>query len=143
MQRTDNVLYLGKQHWIVFVWPGLLLLLGVMLLGDRHTIFNLGVIALFFGVGLGIINALTYLVTDIVVTQFSVTLRRGIIVRQITDIPYNKIESINIAQSILGQLIGYGTLIVIGTGGTRSIFTVLNRPYLCKQAIESAMREQQ
>jgi hypothetical protein len=34
----------------------------------------------------------------------------------------NKIESVNVDQTIMGRLLDYGSITIIGTGGTRESF---------------------
>jgi uncharacterized membrane protein YdbT with pleckstrin-like domain len=40
----------------------------------------------------------------------------------------NKIESVNVDQSIMGRLLGYGTVTIIGTGGSRETFEQIADP---------------
>jgi uncharacterized membrane protein YdbT with pleckstrin-like domain len=40
----------------------------------------------------------------------------------------NKIESVNVDQSILGRILGYGTIKIIGTGGTNESFSKIKHP---------------
>jgi uncharacterized membrane protein YdbT with pleckstrin-like domain len=40
----------------------------------------------------------------------------------------SKIESVNVDQSILGRIFGYGTIKIIGTGGTTESFAKIKRP---------------
>ena len=40
----------------------------------------------------------------------------------------SKIESVNIDQSILGRILGYGTIHIIGTGGTKEAFPQIQKP---------------
>ena len=40
----------------------------------------------------------------------------------------SKIESVNVNQSILGRILGYGSLGVIGTGGTSENFLLIKNP---------------
>jgi hypothetical protein len=40
----------------------------------------------------------------------------------------NKIESVNVDQSIMGRILGYGTIQIIGTGGTKEAFAKIRRP---------------
>ena len=39
-----------------------------------------------------------------------------------------KIESVNVDQSILGRILGYGTIGIIGTGGTKEQFNDIRKP---------------
>jgi uncharacterized membrane protein YdbT with pleckstrin-like domain len=40
----------------------------------------------------------------------------------------SKIESVNVDQGILGRILGYGTIRIIGTGGTKEAFPKILNP---------------
>jgi uncharacterized membrane protein YdbT with pleckstrin-like domain len=40
----------------------------------------------------------------------------------------NKIETVNVEQSVIARMLGYGTITVIGTGGTRETFSHIAHP---------------
>ena len=63
----------------------------------------------------------------------------GILIRQTLDIPFNKIESIDIRQSILGSILHYGSLLITGTGGTRQYIHMIAKPLTCRRYIEELM----
>ncbi len=54
--------------------------------------------------------------TEIAVTDRRVILKRGFIRRQTTEINNDKVESVEVHQSVLGRLLGYGTVTIRGTG---------------------------
>ena len=39
-----------------------------------------------------------------------------------------KVESIQIYQSLLGRVLNYGSIIIHGTGGSREVYALLNAP---------------
>jgi hypothetical protein len=41
---------------------------------------------------------------------------------------HSKIESVNVDQGILARILGYGTIIIVGSGGTREIFPKIKNP---------------
>ncbi len=41
---------------------------------------------------------------------------------------HSKIESVNVEQSILGKILGYGTIKIVGSGGTKEVFPRINNP---------------
>ena len=47
-----------------------------------------------------------------------------------------KIESVNVDQSILGRILGYGTITIIGTGGTRESFHDISSPLLFRRKFQ-------
>ena len=56
------------------------------------------------------------------VTNKRIIVKTGIISRRTLEMNLNKIESVNVDQSIMGRMLGYGTITIIGTGGTRESF---------------------
>jgi len=40
----------------------------------------------------------------------------------------SKIESVNVDQSILGRILGYGTIRIVGSGGTKEEFPNIRKP---------------
>lgn len=65
--------------------------------------------------------------------EFAITNRRliiktGLISRKTFEMNLSKIESVNIEQTVLGRILGYGTIIIVGSGGTREIFPSIKNP---------------
>jgi uncharacterized membrane protein YdbT with pleckstrin-like domain len=52
------------------------------------------------------------------VTDQRVIFKRGIFARYTIEMNRSKVESVDVDQTILGRLLGYGTLMVRGTGGS-------------------------
>jgi uncharacterized membrane protein YdbT with pleckstrin-like domain len=55
--------------------------------------------------------------TEIAVTNRRIIVKRGLIWRQSMEMNLNKVESVYVAQSILGRLLNYGNVDVLGTEG--------------------------
>src|SRR5436190_23623621 len=61
-------------------------------------------------------------ITEIAVTNRRVIYKRGFISRSTAEMHMDKIESVKIDQSILGRILDYGKVTVLGTGtGTESL----------------------
>jgi uncharacterized membrane protein YdbT with pleckstrin-like domain len=55
--------------------------------------------------------------------------KTGVVSRRSLDIPLAKVESVDLRQGVLGRLLGYGTLVIGGTGGTRQRFRNVYDPH--------------
>jgi uncharacterized membrane protein YdbT with pleckstrin-like domain len=55
--------------------------------------------------------------TELTISNKRVVVKLGFIARKITELPLTKVESIQVEQGILGRVLGYGTVVVGGTGG--------------------------
>lgn len=139
---SDNVVYFSRLHWVIFVAP----VLGVLVCLVLAEIFPLVqrislLLALFALLWVGM-TWVTYYFSSLSIQKKRVILRTGVLVRQTVDIPLTKIETIDIRQSILGSVLGYGMLIITGTGGTRHFVTFLQKPLTCRRYIEQLMNDE-
>ena len=71
---------------------------------------------------LGAVSAIAALIeratTELAVTDRRVIYKTGIFQRHSMEMNLSKVETVGVNQSILGRLLGYGTVIVRGTGGS-------------------------
>jgi uncharacterized membrane protein YdbT with pleckstrin-like domain len=138
--NTDsNVIYVAKLHWVIFVWP-IVLLLGGMLLGiEFWQMKEVSLMLVVVAVIWGIMTWVTYQFSSLTIKKGQVILRSGFIVRQTIDVSIAKIESIDIRQSIAGSIFQYGFLMITGTGGTRNSMNFIAKPLTCRRYIEQLM----
>src|SRR5437763_289199 len=55
-------------------------------------------------------------ITELSVTNHRVIYKSGFIRRHTVEMNMDKVETVNVDQSILGRILGYGTIHVLGTG---------------------------
>ena len=87
--------------------------------------------AIFFGIGLVRRNA-----TEMAVTNKRVIVKSGLADRRTIELLLPRIESIAVAEPALGRLLGYGTVIVRGTGGTPEVFQQIARPLEFREQVQ-------
>ena len=80
-------------------------------------------------------------------TEFGLTNRRligkrGFIRRRSLELLLTKVESISVSQSLWGRLFNYGTIVVVGTGGTREPFGFIEDPLKLRQAVQRQIANQ-
>jgi len=138
---NQRVVYQARLHWIIFVWPLLLLLLGLSLSFAFVASREVGLMIVLIAMAWGFLMWLTYQFSSLTIKERQVILRSGILVRQTIDIPFTKIESIDIRQSIVGSLFQYGSLLITGTGGTRQWMGYVAKPLTCRRHIEQLMHD--
>ena len=61
----------------------------------------------------------------------------GFISRRTIEINMSKVESVEVNQDIFGRLLNYGTIVVIGTGGTKEPFALIGDPLAFRRAVQS------
>ncbi len=138
---NNQAVHMARLHWIIFFWPALVLGVAGYVLYQYTDLAQPGLILGGVGVVWFLMMWATYLFSMLTIKPKQVILRKGILVRKTIDIPMNKIESIDITQSILGSILKYGTIIITGTGGTQQIMNYINRPLTCRRHIEQLMHE--
>jgi uncharacterized membrane protein YdbT with pleckstrin-like domain len=60
----------------------------------------------------------------------------GWIRRRTFEMFLTKVEGIGVEQGIIGRILGYGTIIVIGAGGTREMFHKINAPLEFRRRVQ-------
>ncbi len=126
LQPSEKVLITGRLHWIVYIRAILFLIVGTVLValehnlthGDARTYLSYSTLAV-FGVGFVVSFLRAWfirLITEFAVTDRRVIYKRGFIKRHTVEMNMDKIESVDVDQSLLGRLLNYGTIHVFGTG---------------------------
>jgi uncharacterized membrane protein YdbT with pleckstrin-like domain len=147
----ETVQYETRLHWIVMLGHALiaaiLAIIGASLLLTPWSSINGGESAsgalrwaggacvliggIFFGVGLIRRSA-----TEMAVTNKRVIVKSGLANRRTIELLLPRIESIAVEEPALGRLLGYGTVIVRGTGGTPEVFPQIARPLEFREQVQ-------
>jgi uncharacterized membrane protein YdbT with pleckstrin-like domain len=126
----ERVLYRTGLHWIVLLSPGIFggvfVLLGTLILIGGYTAF--GLLTAGFGVLIIAQAALVRNATEMTVTSKRVIVKIGLLRRKTVEIFLPKVESVIVEQGLLGRMLGYGNIVVRGTGGTAEPFKNVRSP---------------
>ena len=141
----EQIEYRANLHWLVFLLPILLFIPGIWLFfvgGDIARVFALILIAGALVTALGpIIERRT---SEFAVTNKRVVIKTGLIRRHSLETLLSKIEGIGVAQSILGRILGFGTIVISGTGGSKEAFHKIADPMMFRRRVQeqiAAMEE--
>jgi len=66
--------------------------------------------------------------TEMAVTNRRILIKSGMLSRRTIELLLSRVESIVITESFLGRMLGYGTVVVRGTGGTPEPFPLIANP---------------
>lgn len=75
---------------------------------------------------------------EFVITSKRIIIKKGWLSIWTLEMSLRKIETVNVEQSILGRIFGYGSLTVIGTGGTKEEFSCIRKPIEFRKAFMEA-----
>lgn len=140
--KDEEIILTPTIHPIVYVKPfiffGLILtiLLGVGL-GEGTseawaTILTIICLVLPFFIVWIIYDRLYYTRFEMAVTNKRVVCKKGIISVHSEELQWNKIESIETRQGILGRIFGYGDVYFSGTGSSYVVFPTIHEPWKVK-----------
>ena len=101
--RGEEIAYQTTYHWM-------------------HYFTLQGLLSLF------IIPLIQSYTDEFVITNKRVIVKKGLIAIWTLEMNLQKIETVNVEQSIPGRLLGYGCLTLIGTGGTKERFECIKNP---------------
>ncbi len=134
LYEGEEILADARYHWIFFFKSIFLLFLGILiLLSFSHSHYSLyfriiGYILLIAGVLDFLIKLFKYLTTDLIVTNKRVIIQEGVFSRDIIEMNLQKLESVQLRQSILGRILGYGSFYIKGSGATVDWFGPISNP---------------
>ena len=103
--NDEYIVYETNYHWILYF---------------NHLISSI--------ITLGIYPYLVSKFSEFGITNKRLIIKTGIFSRRTLELNLSKIESVNVNQSILGRILGYGSIGVIGTGGTKEYFVSIKNP---------------
>src|SRR5437868_10598470 len=154
----ETLAYVTRHHWLVLVGPliGAVVLLapGLALVYEAISLRDtvgltmgsstispklmgiIGVVLLVasiavFSYGIAKRNA-----TEMAVTSRRVLIKTGMTSRRAIDMMLSRVESIGVEETTFGRLLGYGSVIVRGTGGTPEPFEMISHPQEFRRAVQ-------
>jgi len=78
-----------------------------------------------------------YSTSEFAVTNKRVVIKVGWLRRRTVETMLSKVEGINVDQSLLGRLLGYGSIIITGTGGTQEPFRNIGSPFEFRRQVQA------
>jgi uncharacterized membrane protein YdbT with pleckstrin-like domain len=74
--------------------------------------------------------------TEMAVTNKRVLIKTGMASRRTLDLMLSRVESIGVEETVFGRMLGYGSVIVRGTGGTPEPFVMIAHPQEFRRAVQ-------
>lgn len=153
----ETVVYQTRLHWIVMLRH---VLLGILLFavcgallsfflpnrarfGDDTSRLMEGGAAVLFAAGVVAILAgmVRRRATEMALTTRRVVVKQGLVSRQTIEMLLNKVEAIEVREPTLGRMLGYGSITVIGTGGTSEPFHKIAHPLKFRSEVQQQLEK--
>lgn len=148
----ERVEHRAALHWVIYARPirngligaGIMVATVALLASARSDlwwVFALGVgtgVVLMIAAAGGLLAAIARgLTSEFAVTNKRVIVKTGFISRDTLELNLAKVETVGVQQSVAGRILGYGTIVIVGTGGTREPFRDLAAPMSFRRAVDA------
>jgi uncharacterized membrane protein YdbT with pleckstrin-like domain len=145
MSYVDRNLLPGEQvtfrthlSLVIFTVPAALALLALFFYllapGTRLVghLFLLGALAV------GAVKYFDYATSEFAVTNKRIIIKVGFLKRRTLEMQVQKVETVAVNQGIAARILGYGDILVTGTGGTKEAFRHVSAPLRLRHAVQAA-----
>jgi uncharacterized membrane protein YdbT with pleckstrin-like domain len=154
----ETVQYQTNLHWIVMLsHAGLAVFFfaaGVALLilhfGAQQTGVARSLALLLVALGALLVAAILFVVglikrssTEMGITNKRVIVKTGLATRRTIELLLSRIESVIVEEPAMGRVLGYGTVIIRGTGGTPEVFEKIAHPLEFREQVQSQIAASQ
>jgi len=145
----ESIAYRANRHWVVLAKPVVVSLILIVFAGLLFYIASKGAapreawLMNWLGSGLLVAAAIPIVVGELnrrtaefAVTNKRVVLKVGALQNRTEEMFLNKIESVNVDQTFTGRVLGYGTIVIRGTGGSLEPFELVSAPLHFRHEIQ-------
>ncbi len=145
LMESERVIYRSGIHWHIFIWPVIWFLAALVTFGfeinmkeadTRLAMLAAGGFFLFLSLILFVPRWIRYISSEFGITNRRVILKVGMFHRKSLEVLLNKVESILVNQSTFGTVMGFGSITVTGTGGTKDTFHNISHPDKFRKKVE-------
>jgi uncharacterized membrane protein YdbT with pleckstrin-like domain len=142
----ERVQAYGRLHWIIYARAALAfttflgVLLAAMITGLESRFLRDLFAYPFMGIALYLLAqaAIRAFTTEIAVTDRRVIFKEGLFWRHSVEMNAHRIESVSVSQSILGRILDYGDIALLGTGGGIELIGPVSKPLHFRSMITGA-----
>jgi uncharacterized membrane protein YdbT with pleckstrin-like domain len=136
----EEIVYKASLSWVTYVWAFLVAAVGVFAMFFSVTI----------GLALVVIGLVWFLVVrlhnnsiELAVTNHKVVAKTGLIARNTVEQRLEKIDAIDVAQTVAGRILGYGDVTIHGTGVDSTPIRMIQDPLIFRRKVEQAIEAKQ
>lgn len=148
LMQDEEIAVRRRLHWVVFLGPLLLALVSLVAvfagLYTGHPWIQIvagGVLAIAAIWAAPIL--IRYLSTEFAVTNKRLIRKEGALRHSSRELHLSKVESVHVEQSLAGRVLGYGSMIVSGTGGLNHVFERIPHPLRFREEIQRQLEQHQ
>lgn len=138
----EVVVHRATLHWAIYL-PSIvmgLFSLAMFAGGAAGAMFG-GLLLVLLVLPMSIGALVTVKTSEFAVTNKRVMMKSGFIRRSSVEVLLTKVEGITVDQGILGRILDYGTILVGGTGGTKTPFPKIADPMQFRRRVQEEIEK--
>ena len=121
----EEVIYKARLHWKIYWKSFLMILIGIGLFVLQPIV---GGVVIFVGFILAFQEFVQYQTSEFGVTTKRVIIKVGLLRRRTLELLLRQVEAISVEQTVLGRMLGFGSVTLTGTGGVQEVFHNISAP---------------
>lgn len=134
----EEILFRTGKHWIIFYIPALWAAMAIAFYFTPNALITkMAFVPASLMLLTGFNQWLIYITAEFAVTNRRIIMREGFFFRHMTELRLATVSNMSVNQSIIGQMLGYGTLVVSPFGGVSDIFSEISQPFQFQQTAQA------
>lgn len=138
LMPNEDIVHQTRLHRIIFLWPALVALFGLVLLFEPSA-RSVGAGLVLLALLLGFAAYLRYRTSEFAVTDRRVIFKQGVLRRSSIELLLSKVEGVQVDQGLVGRLLDYGSIVVTGTGGSKDPFKRIAKPMTFRRHVQTEL----
>lgn len=139
LMSGEAIVYRARLHRIIFFSPLFGLIFSILAFASKS--FGFGLVLLMISIGVGLARLVAYITSEFGVTDRRVLIKVGFLRRKSLELLLNKVEGIQVDQGILGRVLGYGSIVITGTGGLSQPFSRITNPLEFRRKVQERISQ--
>ncbi|HEY2177736.1 MAG TPA: PH domain-containing protein [Caulobacteraceae bacterium] len=147
LQPGETILAMRRLHWVIYVLPFLHVAVALVLAmwgavaargGVSTTLYVVAGIILILGIVTFVQQLLIGVATEFAVTNHRLLVKRGVLSVHTVEMSLDKVESVDVDQTLVGRMLGFGSVTVHGVGSRWDPINLIPDPAGFRNAISAA-----
>ncbi len=129
LMPNEKIIYRTKKNFIIFLAPVLWILISLFFFTNSNPMVQkVAILPLIVALLTGINQWLMYFVSEFAITNVRVMMREGFFIRHTNDTRLAALANVTVNQSLVGQVLNYGTIFINSFGGESDPFRDIDNP---------------
>lgn len=125
----EKIIFRTKKHYIIFLTPAMLTLMTlIFLMNSNPFVVKAAILPGVSSLVAWAHEALDYMTSEFAITNKRIMMREGFFFRHTNDARLTTITNIGCVQSLVGQALNYGTVVLNTFGGMNDAFPEIPSP---------------